>query len=59
MADQIIKELWKTKDDMAREFGNDAAALVAHLRTEKRSVGERIVDLRTKSRTGEPPPGAG
>ena len=31
MADEIIEELWRIKDDMAREYGNDVGKLVADL----------------------------
>ena len=33
MSDEIIKELWQIKDNIAREHGYDIDALVAHLRT--------------------------
>ena len=46
MSDAIIKELWQIKDSIAREYGYDLEALVAHLQTKKRSEGQRIVDLR-------------
>jgi len=55
MADEIIKELWKIKDDMAREFQYDPAALVAHLRTKKRPEVERVTDSETERRTDKPP----
>jgi lipopolysaccharide biosynthesis protein len=31
MADEIIQELWATKDAIAREHGYDVGVLVAHL----------------------------
>ncbi len=30
MADEIIKELWKIKDDIAEEFGYDVRAFVSN-----------------------------
>lgn len=35
MADEIIKELWKIKDAIAKEYGCDVKSLVAHLRAKK------------------------
>jgi hypothetical protein len=35
MADETLRELWKAKDQVAREFGYDFDALVAHLRTQE------------------------
>ncbi len=32
MADEIIKELWKIKDDIAEEFGYDVKVFVSKLR---------------------------
>ena len=46
MSDEIIKELWRIKDSIAREHGYDLEALVAHLQTKKRPEGQRVVDLR-------------
>ena len=35
MPDEIIEELWKIKDGMAREHGNDVRKLAARLQGEK------------------------
>ena len=35
MPDEIIEELWKIKDGMAQEHGNDVRKLAAHLQGEK------------------------
>ena len=48
MADEIIKELWRIKASIAQEHGYDIEALVAHLKTRKRPVGQRVVDLRDR-----------
>jgi hypothetical protein len=52
MADEIIEELWKIKDDIGREYGYDMDALVAHLTTQMPPPSSRVVDLRAM-RTGE------
>ncbi len=48
MADEIIEELWRIKDGIAREYGYDMDALVAHLKAQGPSPGQRVVDLRAK-----------
>ena len=53
MSDEIIKELWKIKDSIAREHGYDIEALVAHLQTKKRPEGQQVVDLRAIRRAAE------
>lgn len=32
MPDEVLTELWRIKDDIARQYGNDVEALVTHLR---------------------------
>ena len=44
MADEIIKELWKIKDDIAEEFGYDVKAFVFKLRAKKQEEDRRAVD---------------
>ena len=46
MTDAIIEELWRIKDAIAREYGDDVDAFVAHLRAQGLSPGQRVVDLR-------------
>ncbi len=53
MADEIITELWKTKDDIADEYGCDVKALVAHLGQKKPAEDTRVVDLRSVKQTAE------
>ena len=52
MADEIVKELWKIKDDMASEYGCDIKALVDHLRGKKHAGHERV-DLRSMKKSAE------
>ena len=52
MADEIIKELWKIKDDMASEYDYEVRALVAHLR-DKKHEGDERVDLRSMKKSAQ------
>lgn len=45
MADEIIREVWQIKDEIARENGNDIDRLVAYFRSRPRLPGERYIDL--------------
>ncbi len=45
MADEIIQELWRIKDEIAREYDYDLDALVAHLRDKSRKSGHSTADL--------------
>ena len=53
MADKIIEELWRIKDGIAREYGYNVDALVAHLKTKGLSAGQESVDLRAKKAVGQ------
>lgn len=53
MADEIIKELWKVKDDIAKEYDCDVKSFVNYLRTKKHEGDIQVVDLRSKDRTTE------
>lgn len=48
MADEIIEELWKIKDGIAQEYGFNLDALVAHLKAQELSSGQKVVNLRAK-----------
>ena len=45
MADEIIQELWRVKDDIAREHKYDLEALITHLRDVGSRTGRVAVDL--------------
>jgi len=47
MADEIITELWKVKDAIAKEYGCDVKAIVAHLRAKKRGEENYVINLRS------------
>jgi len=48
MSDDMIHELWETKDAIAREHGYNLQTFVAHLRAKKRPRNQRVVDLRAE-----------
>ena len=60
MADEIIKELWSVKDNMALDHNYNLDQLVAHLRTTTKSTRYKVVDLRASKSGAEPvaPPDA-
>ena len=45
MSDKVLEELWRIKDDMAREYGYDVPRLAAALRAAQGGEGHRVVDL--------------
>lgn len=54
MADEVIEELWRIKDAMAREYGYDIARLVTDLQGRQGEEGRRIVNLRALRQNGAP-----
>jgi len=44
MTDEVIEELWRVKDRIARDHGYDLDALVVHLRNREQTCGHRVVD---------------
>ena len=53
MSDEIIEELWRIKDSIAREHGYDIEALVAYLQSKEKAKGRQIVDLSAIKKTAE------
>ena len=53
MLDEIIKELWQIKDNIAREHRYDIDALVAHVQAKKRLDGQYVVNLCSLKGTAE------
>ncbi len=55
MTDEIIKELWRIKDNIARDHGYDLDALVAYLQgKEKEHTGDHhVIDPRLVQETAE------
>lgn len=58
MPDEILKELWKVKDTIAREHGYDLRALGLYLRNREAAEGQQVVDLaamRAQAKKGATP----
>ncbi|MGQ9574051.1 MAG: hypothetical protein ACUVUC_01910 [Thermoguttaceae bacterium] len=53
MADEILRELWRVKEEMARNFNYDLDALVAHLRNQTARSGRVAVDRGAAQRPAE------
>ena len=53
MSDEIIEELWRIKDGIAREHGYDVRRLATYLQSEKRVERERAVDVNDVPVTGK------
>ena len=51
MPDEIIEELWRIKDSIAREHGYDIEALVAYFQNKEKAEGRQIVDLSAMKKT--------
>jgi hypothetical protein len=51
MADEVIRELWRVKDAMAKRFNYDVDALAAELRRRQKESGRPVVDLSRARRT--------
>ena len=59
MSDEIIEELWRIKDTIAREHGNDVRKLAAYLQDGKRrehpgSQGRSAADILRQSPLPKP-----
>ena len=48
MADKIIREVWKVKDDLAKKFNYDFDALVAELRKIEKQSKRKTVNFEKK-----------
>ena len=46
MPDEVLADLWKIKDKIAREHGYDVNALEQHMQEEQEKRGGRVVDRR-------------
>ncbi len=53
MTDEIIEELWRIKDNIARDHGYDLDALVASLQGKERAGDHQVIDTRSVRETAE------
>ena len=53
MSDEIIEELWRTKDSIAREHNHDVGRLTEYLQGRTRAVRDRNVDGHSVNETAE------
>ena len=51
MKDEIIQEVWKSKDTISARHNHDLTALVKHLTAQERRSSATVVDLRATRRT--------
>jgi predicted TIM-barrel fold metal-dependent hydrolase len=45
MTDEIIREVWRAKDELAKQFNYDMDALAAELRKRQKESGRKTVNL--------------
>ena len=45
MTDEIIREVWRAKDELAKQFQYDIEALAAELRRRQKESGRQVVNL--------------
>lgn len=45
MTDEIIQEVWRSKDQLAKQFNYDINALAAELRRNQQLSGRKVVNL--------------
>ena len=45
MTDEIIQEVWRAKDELAKEFHYDLNALAEELRKREKESGRKVVNL--------------
>jgi hypothetical protein len=44
VSDEVIRELWRVKEEIAKEFNYDVAALAAQLNRRQEESGRPVVD---------------
>jgi hypothetical protein len=49
MTDEIIKEVWQSKDRIAKEFKYDISVLAAELQRQQQKSGRKVVNLAKKT----------
>ncbi len=53
MTDEIIEEVWREKEELAKEFHYDLNALAEELRKREKESGRKVVNL-TKDHSQKP-----
>ena len=51
MADEIIEEVWRIKDELAEEFHYRLSDLITALRKREKESGSRVVNLSRRSQS--------
>ena len=49
MTDEIIREAWRAKDELAKQFNYDIEALAAELQKRQKESGRKVVNLEKES----------
>jgi hypothetical protein len=49
MPDEIIREVWRAKDELAKQFNYDLEALAAELQKRQKESGRKVVNLEKES----------
>jgi len=49
MTDEIIREVWRAKDELAKQFNYDLEALAAELQKRQKESGRKVVNLEKES----------
>jgi len=49
MTDEIIRDVWRAKDELAKQFNYDMEALAAELRKRQKESGRKVVNLEKES----------
>lgn len=49
MTDEIIREVWRVKDEFAKQFNYDIEALAAELQKRQKESGRKVVNLEKES----------
>ena len=58
MTDEIIREVWRAKDRLAKKFGYDVRSLAAELRKREAESDRPVIDLAAQKKGPRQPPPA-
>jgi hypothetical protein len=54
MVDEIMREVWRSKDQLAKRYKYDIEALAAELRKQQKRGGRKAVNLAAQKRQPSP-----